>query len=508
MELNIKNESLSVCNCVHRTKNNFTAECDVIVPDAKPDILKVLLLSANPVTIGYETKNGRVMASGTVCFTIVYLADDEEKSIKSITSSCEFSNIVRDDAISEFMLTFADVDVNEVSCNIVNCRKLTLKVSLVMSVQVYSTHNLDLVSEIEGACTQIKKLTSGVICAHSQSTTTLSDSFALANGKAPICEIFRTDGVITHSEIKVIDDKAVIKGNLLITVLYRSESGIEHVQSEIPFAHILEAEGIRENMDTEFCVKALNPHAAVSENADGELCIVNFSLDLYFRVIARCTYNATCVTDAFLPHGNLECKYSSVSVSNTENVIHRDADIREKITVSEGFPAISEIYQVILRPFTESCTIDGDFLKVSGYAEVYILYMSQDEAAPVCSYKTNIEFSVSCESPGCHLTPVSDCILKNFSYTINSDKCIEIRSTLDIKIQCIRVSDEDVIYTAQECEYIPKKRPSIIVSCVCRERNLWDIAKEYAISPESILSANALECEDDLASHSTLIIPK
>ncbi len=508
MEMNIKNESLSVCSCVCRTKNSFTAECDVIVPDTKPDILKVLQLSAVPRNASFETKNGRVTVSGTVYFTIVYLADDEEKSMKAITSSCDFSNIVRDDAITEFMLTFADVDVDEVNCNVANCRKLTLKASLNMSVQVYSCFDLDLISEIEGTCTQKKKLNSSVICAHSQSTTTLTDSFSLANGKAPVCEIFRTDGVVTDSEIKVIDDKAVIKGNILITVLYRSEAGIEHVHNEIPFAHIIQADGIREDMDTEYCIKVLCPEASVSENADGELCVIDFSADLYFRVLARCTYSADCITDAFLPHGNLECKYSPVCVDSIETVIHRDAEIREKITLPEDYPPITEVYQVILRPFIENCRTDGDILKASGYAEVYILYLSSDEGSPVCSYKETVDFSVSCESPGCTLTPISDCLLKNFSYTINSDKCVEVRGSLDIKIQCVRTMEEDIIYTAEECEYIPEKRPSIIVSCVCNERSLWDIAKEYRITPQSILSANALESEDGITPHMALIIPK
>lgn len=508
MEMNIKNGSLSVCSCVCRTKNSFTAECDVIVPDSKPDILKVLQLSAVPRYVNFETKNGRVSASGTVCFTIVYLADDEEKSMKSITSSCEFSNIIRDDAISEFMLTFADVDVDEVNCNIVNCRKLTLKASLDMAVQVYTCFDLDLISEIEGACTQKKNLTSSVICAHSQSTTTLTDSFSLPNGKAPVCEIFRTDAVVTDSEIKVIDDKAVIKGNILITVLYRSEAGIEHIQNEIPFAHILQADGIREEMDTEFCVKAMGPEATVSENTDGELCVIEFSADLYFRVLARCTYKAECVTDAFLPHGNLGCKYSPVCVDSIETIIHRDAEIREKITLPEGYPPIAEVYQVILRPFIESCRSDGEVLKALGYADIYILYLSSEENSPVCSYKETVEFAVSCESPGCSLTPISDCVLKNFSYTINSDNCVEVRGIVDIKIQCVRTTEEDIIYAAEESEYIPQKRPSIIVSCVCNERSLWDIAKEYKITPESILSANALENEDGITPHMALIIPK
>ncbi len=508
METTIKNESLSVCSSVCRTKNTFTAECDVIVPDSKPDILKVLQLSARPRVTSCETKNGRVSVSGTVAYNILYLADDEEKCIKSITSSCEFSNVVREDSISENMLTFVDVDVSELNCSVANCRKLTLRASLCMSLQVYSCYNLDLVSEIEGACTKSKQISSSTVCAHAQSISTLTDSFPLSSGKAPIKEILKTDAVITDSEIKIIDDKAIIKGNLRITVLYKTDSKIEHAQSEVPFAHIVEAEGIREDMDCEYSVKLYSIDSSPTADSDGQMCIIDFSADLCFRVIARCTYSAKCVVDAFLPHGNLECNHTHICVDFTDTTINKNIDIREKITLPESFPHISSVYQVVVRPFVESCSVDGETLRTSGYAEVYILYLSDDESSPVYSYKTNIDFSSSCESPGCMITPVSDCTMKNMSYTINSDNCVEVRATLNLKVQCIRTTEADAIHSVNELEYTPEKRPGIIVSCMCSERKLWDIAKEYGVHPANILKANALESENDIIPHMALIIPK
>ena len=359
MEFNIKNEGLSVCNSICRTKNTFTAECDVIVPDSKPDILKVLQLNARPRVTGCETKGGRVSVTGTITYNILYLADDEEKGIHSITSSCDFSNVVREDAITENMLTFADVDIRDLNCSVANCRKFTLHTSLYMYLQVYSCYTLDFISEIEGACTKKQQISSSTICATAQSTSTLADSFSIAPDKEPIKEILKTDAIITDSEIKIIDDKAIVKGNLRITVLYKTNSKIEHVQSEVPFAHIVEADGIREDMDCEYCIKLLDIYSTPIANSDGKMCNIDFSADLFFRVIARCTYSANCVVDAFLPHGKLDCKYTPVSIDHIDTTIRKSVDIREKITLPESFPHISSVYQVVVRPFIENCSVDG-----------------------------------------------------------------------------------------------------------------------------------------------------
>lgn len=508
MEINIKNESLPLCSGVCRTKNNFIAECDVIVPDSKPDILKVLQLSARPCVTSCETRSGHVIVSGNITFDILYLSDTQEKCVKSITTSCEFSNMVRDNGILEGMLTFSDVDVRELNCNVANCRKLSLRASLCLTLNVYSCHNLDVISDIEGSCVKKMELSSGVICAHAQDSTLITDSFSLSTGKAPVTELLKTDAEITDSVLKVIDDKAIFKGSMRVTVLYMSDDGLEHTETEISFAHVLEADGIREDMDFEHTVKILDVASSASPNDEGVNCVIDISARIFMRVIARGTARVSCVTDAYLPHGNLEIKSTSVSVDSVETVIDRGVDFKEKIVLPDSLPPIGSVYRVVARPFTESCITEGGNLKISGYTEVYVLYLSSDENSPACSYKTNVDFSVVCDSPGCSITPVASCRLRNVSYTINTENSLEIRGCVDVNVQCIRTVETDIVYSAQTGEYNPAQRPSIIISCLCPGRGLWDIAKEYGVNEKDILLANALNDETEIKTGMALIIPK
>ncbi|MBQ3022213.1 MAG: DUF3794 domain-containing protein [Clostridia bacterium] len=508
MEINIKNETLPLCSAVCRTKSTFSAECDVIVPDSKPDMKKVLQISARPKITNTETRNGHVIVSGSVSFDILYLAEGEEKCVTAITSSCEFSNLVKDSNIADSFLSFADVDVSDLSCNIANCRKLSLRAALLTNVRVYSCRDIEIISEIEGACTKKARLVSDVICAHTQDSAIISDSFSLAAGKAPITEILKTDATVTQSSVKIIDDKAIVKGILRICVLYKSETKIEHAQTEISFANVLEASGIREDMNCEHAVKVIDVSSKAGKDAEGVDCVVDISAQISMRVIARASVSVNCVEDAYLPHGNLEYKSSPISADCVETVINRDIDFREKISLPDELPPIDTVYQVVARPFVQNCISEGGMLKVSGYSEVYLLYLSNDSDTPICSHRENIDFSFECDSPGCMLTPVANCKLLNISYTINDEHTVDVRGSIESEVQCIRTTESDVIYTAGVGEYTPVQRPSIIVSCVHSGRSLWDIAKEYRVRAEDILSANALENEEDISKGATLIIPK
>ena len=508
MEINIKNETMQVCSSVCRIKNNFSAECDVIVPDSKPDILKVLQLSARPKVTSCEIRNNHLIVAGTVTFDILYLADNEEKCVKAITSSCEFSNLVRDSSISDLMMPVCDVDVCELGCDVANCRKLSLKATLCLSGAVYSCGNKEIISAIEGACTKKATITSDMICANSKDIATITESFSLAPDKAPIVEILKADGVITESGIKVIDDKAIVKGAVRITILYTSESGIEYAATEMSFAHILEADGIREDMNCEHNVKIADITASASPDAEGRVCTFDISAQLAMRVIARKKTSVECITDAYLPHGAIELGFMPISTDYAEKQLMCDAEIKERLSLPPTYPEIKSVYQLIARPFTESSVPEGDKLRISGYTEIYLLYLSSDSSSPVCSYKTNADFSVLCDSPGCMLTPVSSCRIKNISYVIADERTFEFRGNVEIEVQCIKTTNTDIVYEVTPAEYTPVQRPSIIVSCVHTGRTLWDIAKEYGVKPEDILKANALESEADLHGGAALIIPK
>lgn len=508
MEINVSNEKFDLCTAMCHDATNFTTECDIIVPDSKPDIGRILQMSARSKITGCETRNDSVIVSGFVMFNILYLADNEEKSVCAINSSCGFSNLFKHEGIKEGMLTVSDVEVTELNYNAANCRKLTAKAVLSGKVCTYSSREISPVTEITGACTQKKTISSTVVRAFAEGTATANDSFELPDGKTQIKEILKSDAIISDSDIKIIDDKAIIKGTAEIVILYSCENGIDYFKTEIPFAHVMDAFGIRSDMLCDYDIKVVGLTAETSQDINGQNRITDIEAELFFRVIARETIFCRCVTDAFLPKGTLDLQSENLTVSSVENTVHNEINYREIVTLPENTAPIETVYEIIARPYAENCEIVGDKLKISGYTEVYILYLSSDSSAPVYSYKANVDFSVMTDSPDCTLKPVAVCKSKNISYVINGERSIEIRGMLKINTQCIREASTSIIHSAQIGETAPLKRPSIVVSYVNDGRNLWDISKEYRVACEDILSANALECEDDITGGMALIIPK
>ena len=72
----------------------ITADGDVIVNDVKPDVLKVINTNGTICVYKKETLNGKVKIEGCVNTYIIYLADDEMGSIRTINTSLDFSEII------------------------------------------------------------------------------------------------------------------------------------------------------------------------------------------------------------------------------------------------------------------------------------------------------------------------------------------------------------------------------------------------------------------------------
>lgn len=508
MEININNEKLAVCTAVCHTKSEFNTECDIIVPDSKPDISRILQISARAKITSCETQTDRVILSGNVSFNILYLADNEEKSVCSIDSSCVFSNLFKHSGISEGMLTVADADVSSLSYDLANCRKLTAKAVLQGCLTVYSRGELSLIASIDGARTRETEIASTVIRAFAESTAAVTDSFELSAGKMSISEILKSDAEISDSDIKIIDDKAIIKGTISVTTLYNADGRLDYAQTELPFAQVIDAAGIRADMTVDYDAAVTDLSVRAADDAVGEKRILDVDAELFFRVTARETLHCSAVTDAFVPHGALECTKSEIKVSSIEGIVHNEINFKELVTLPESAAPIETVYEAVARPFAEKCEIISDKLKISGFTEVYILYLSRDALSPVYSYKADIDFSVVTDAPDCTLTPTAECRLKSLSYVISGERAIEVRGSLAITTRCIRSREEGVLSDAQLGEYAPPKRPSVIVSFAAEGRSLWDIAKEYNIAEEDILSANAIESEDAMLPCAALIIPK
>ena len=99
--MELMKESVRLSQTVYKGETRVMAEGDVVVPDIKPDILKLLQVDAVSYITNAETSDGVLNIEGCVDLTILYIPDREGERIRSIETVFEFSYRAESKKITE-----------------------------------------------------------------------------------------------------------------------------------------------------------------------------------------------------------------------------------------------------------------------------------------------------------------------------------------------------------------------------------------------------------------------
>ena len=77
-------------------KENVTSwiEQDIILPDTKPDAIKVVNVTVNPYVTDVEPLSSGVKVTGRLNYFIIYKANDSEMGIRGVLTSSPYSEIL------------------------------------------------------------------------------------------------------------------------------------------------------------------------------------------------------------------------------------------------------------------------------------------------------------------------------------------------------------------------------------------------------------------------------
>ena len=141
-------ENICVNKVVGQKKDFIFVEGDAIVPDIKPDILNTISTTGNAYIYKKEVLEGKIKMEGTIDAYVIYLADDDIGSTRGINTSINFSQIMNMDNCTSDMTTDENIEIKTIECNVLNGRKINIKVGIEIGVTVYSIENVDVITGV------------------------------------------------------------------------------------------------------------------------------------------------------------------------------------------------------------------------------------------------------------------------------------------------------------------------------------------------------------------------
>ncbi|MBQ7096950.1 MAG: DUF3794 domain-containing protein [Clostridia bacterium] len=506
MPIKLQQEHIKLSEVICSRFCQTTAECDIIVPDIKPDVLKVLRSSCEAAITEKSVQTDKVHLGGTIRIDILYIPDGNViGKVKSISTVHPFNHTIDVKGAKPGMNLIADAECELPEHTLVNSRKLNLRTVVGMNIKVTAETEIDIATAVDSAepiqtrCEHLKIFNS---CCEAERDFSVRERLDVPSGKPDLGEVLKLSVKPVSEELRLLDNKAIIKGELLVSTLYcdnGEESTVHCMEHSVPFTEILEIDGIRENMDGEidYCVKDVS--CEICCDTDGDKRIL--SIEIMLCAIVRATEVIECdaLCDAYSLKGELSTRTAQYNLEQLISNASAQITEKEQISVPDYLPELHQIFDCSTIPNIENITTEKDSATVNGYITCNILYMSSDTENPVSGFTHIIPFSHRFDIAGINENTVCDAKAdtEHTSYTISGGRSIEVRPSISLTLKAV---------SPQHCEFINQVEcddeaqvpqiPSVVVYFIRPGDTLWDIAKRFRTTPEQLLENNNVDPEN------------
>lgn len=473
--------------------------CDtsLIVPDAKSDIVKVLSVTAFPYVSDTKAESGRITINGQVKFNILYIGEGENSDICSVNTTAPFSHLISVN-MSQNALPFTTITSFNAEHTLVNSRKIKVSSLMKLCVTVYENKRQNILTSASGAQIKCKEEDFYFLSTLCRKNIPVTETVDLPGLNGEIKSLLHTSACVSDCDYKILNNKAIIKGNIQFTALYQS-ADIHTSTVSFPFTEVFEAEGLSPDNNTTIDVFVSDCDASPDTDLSGEYKMLNISLILSADVISFKKEDSCVVSDIYLPRKRLKTESCQIPVQSLFNYSHEEEFVKETIRLNPSQPAIEKILSSHV--LITEVAVEGN--TVNAVALTSILYRSSDSSINCHSVKIPFAHKLSQSN----IKTVSPKV-KHEGYVISDGASIELRLSIDFSVLSVFEESITVFTLCEECEHTPEKRPSVVVSCINKSCSMWDVAKKYNIPVSALASANAMDENSSLSSGCKLIIPR
>jgi hypothetical protein len=519
MSLELIKEAVRINQVIGQETTQTIVENDIIVPDVKPDITRILLLDGDAFIGNTETVQDKILVNGTVRYKILYVSDDPEQPVKSINASSPFNYAVDIPNARQGMQCRVKCDIEHIEYEILNSRKVNVKTIISMSGKVTNQLEQSIVNDFDGIEeVQILRSTTSVnsYIGSSETNCPVRETVEIPAGKPTIREILRSDVKITGKDYKLTDNKVVAKGELNVSTLYVGDDegkSLQFMEHEIPFTQFIDLPGVDEDSCCEVEFNIADSSFEAEEDNDGELRFLKGEVIVNVFVDGFGKKEIELVEDAYSPNFRLGLEKE---VFKTEELVTENRSqviVKETIEIAGESPDIAEVFNVLSRPSLSECRLSEDRIILEGVLESNILYLASSTEQPVFCSEQEIPFKHGIDVKGVRsdMRCTVEMNIEHCSYSMVSAREVEIRFVTSVIVRINNQVEIPVVTKASEQALEDKRQalqPSITIYFTQPGDSLWKIAKRYYVTVDELKKVNATLADGDIAPGDQIIITR
>lgn len=512
---------LQMCE-IHTTRRKgqhkwqFTVEADYNVPDQREDIGKILCEQGQIQLDELEKQENKQVVKGALAFKLLYATGREEEELESMEGVIPFQEMIHLSGLGQKDEVLMSADMEDLTINPINSRKITLRTVIVLHCVIVEDVVVEGAKELEEqgniqCCYQTLPYTRTVT--RKKDVYRIKEEIRLPQNKPNMHHIIWYQAEVMNQELRLMDGMIQIKAELEVFVLYRGEGERVPVQTfrvQLPIDGTLECvEGTSEMIaDITSALKDVTLLVRPDEDGEERILELEANLKLAIQIYEDCSISI--LQDLYSPETEVvtEC-----AMFNYENLVKRNqakVRIAERVGLGAKQAPILQLCEVSGSVRIEEQQRVSTGIMVEGVVLFQVIYVSEEDRNPIACMNGVIPFSYLVENKvGEGDTSMLVPYLDNIGGIVVGGREVEIKVSVTLTSMVFSNHTSRLVtsMTVKPIDYEKMNAiPGMLGIIVKDGDTLWNIAKTYYSTIESICEINQIKPEEVQPGKKLLIV--
>jgi hypothetical protein len=522
---------------------DITIEEDILVPDTRPDLEKIVSITAVPEVSSHESyiaSNGSNMfkISGNFEISTLYLPADSRTELVSITSHVPFR---RETEVEEPVSNTAEIDVrgSVIQSKVINERKIRISAGASFTVHEYGENEIELLEGVRDDSLLLKKDTIRFTDMAQQrtDTTDIKEKIRIKDSLPAPERILRYDVNAVENHRQLSRGKAVVEGSLYYSILYLPETEEDtdtlpvYMRGKSEFTQFLRLPEMNDEETAGSIVKfeilksdisLRDPNSTYndtdSDEADSEdetsddrntspYFLLNASLATSIQVYRN--IEREVVTDMYHRSRDLEFSTAPYEISELCGSTATDISVRDTVTIPDNQGSAASVPYIDVRVGSITTTAETDRCIVEGNLDISILF-SDETTGEVSCCDAKVPFRAVTDMSGVCSTSRIECVpgIKDIWFDKINSHQVDFNCSLSVRVCAWNVTLHEFIDKVCYIEDGSGSAASqgIVVYMTKPDDTQWSVSKKFRTTVEALRDVNGLEENQPLTEGTRLLI--
>lgn len=508
MNLNFENTRLGFIDTVYESTAEQSLDADITLPDYCDDVVKILRCTVETNISSVQNISGRITADAVATVRLIYTGDSGK--ISYYEQNYPVEKITESDKISSDSAVTVYVKTDYVNCRAVNQRRVDIRAMLTFVFKADVKRIEELLCDANGSGVQLMKdeLNVASLAGVCRKTFSMGEVFELGENKNSVSQIINVSSHAVTDEIKLINNKALLKGEYVTKIYYIPEDNdeIDFAEHSMPISQIIELDGINEKNICNMKLEVSSCNASVKADTSGNMRLVDLNAQISVFAVAFEEIPVTVVSDAYSVEYELKTAHKTTDLFEINDKIQ--SSFTNKVVLESIGVSVENILAAWCSDVKYKFRAKDDKCLISGTYLATVLYKDAENNLGVVSKTLDFEYSAKISKSAEKILCYGSVDITACACTVTGESKLELKTEMSVNALVLLCTAKKHICSMELCE-IPNKANDkcALTICFCDEgEKIWDIARKYKTTVDAVMKENSLT-EDVTQKRGMLLIP-